>query len=142
MIAEVMLVTQMAETRMYDLEDEQLQMHGDRMAMMRGQLNQELRGRDNLAEGLADWRFQPSSRHTAFRGEDQLSYATRSTQERALNLPIPPSSTSVILLTKSGIARTEYMLSLKTVEFYDPRTTERGYAHHKTALWSRNKEGL
>ena len=110
---------QMAETHMYDQEEEQQHMQDDRTGMMTGQLNQELRGGDNLAEGLAAWRFQLESAHTVLRGEDlspardQESEAGRSTRERALNLPIPPSSTSVIPPTQSGVARTEYILTLK-----------------------------
>ena len=57
---------QIAETHMCDQEDEQQQMHDDGIDMMQEQLNQELRGGDNLAEGLAPWRFQPDSGHMVF----------------------------------------------------------------------------
>ena len=97
---------------MYDDEYEQQRMHDGRMRTMQQQLNQVMGGELDLAGRLAAWRYQPSSPHTVFRGEDQQSEAAMSTQEQALNLPISPSSTSAIPPTKSGIARTEYMLTL------------------------------
>ena len=74
-------------------------MQCDRIGLMQGQLNQELNGGNNIAEGLAAWRAETLAAH--------------STCERPINPPIPPSSTSAIPPTQSCIARTEYVSMLE-----------------------------
>ena len=73
-----------------------------------------------MAGRLAAWRFQPSPGNTVLHGEYQQTDAAISTQERALNLPSPPSSTSFIPPTESGAGRTEYILTLKDLNRMTP----------------------
>jgi hypothetical protein len=68
-------IYQVAETQMYDDEDEQQITHDARIGMMQQQLNQDMGGDRDLAGRLAAWRFQPSSQHIVFCGEDQQSEA-------------------------------------------------------------------
>ena len=106
----------MAHTHMYDQDAEQQQMQEDRIGMMRGQLNHEFRGRDNLDEGLASWR-RGGHAHT-------VPGAIRREFYRGVNFPIPPPTQSSIPTTQSGPSRSEYIALMERAELSDDQLNQ------------------